>query len=429
MAVVAAAIAAATWWSVGGRSLPGQRSLQAAPPTSSDYASVPLPQLSEQEIQSRDVEFYERRAAEDTSSATDRSRLAALYLQRARATGDYAEYGRAEQMARRSLELRTAHNGQTFSLLVGALLARHAFTEARDVARQADSLYPHTPAYLAMLGEVELELGDYEAANAHYSRVRYDGENFTVAARLARWREITGRVDAARRLLRDAVENVARRDDLPREQVAWFHYRLGELELRAGRLESADSSFRLGLAVHPTDYRILGAMARLAAAREQWARSIEYGEQAIAIQLDPGALGTISASYRAVGDTAQARSYAKAMTANALQQPGPIHRAWGLFLLDHGTSADVRRVLTKTRLEMRERRDVYAYDLLAWGLYRQRDFRGARSAIASALAQGTEDAQLHYHAGMIATALADTAEARLRFDRMRELNPHYEKGR
>jgi tetratricopeptide (TPR) repeat protein len=211
--------------------------------------------------------------------------------------------------------------------------------------------------------------------------------------------------------------------------VAWFHYRLAELELRAGHLDAADSSFLRGLTVHPDDYRILGGLSRSAAARSQWQRSIEYGERAIAIQLDPATLGTLSTSYRELDDTAQARSYAKAMSANALEQPGPIHRAWGLFLLDHGTPADVRRVVAKTRLEMRERRDVYAHDLLAWGLYRQRDFRGARSAIALALAQGTEDAQLHHHAGMIADALGDTTEARVRFERMRELNPIYAKGR
>ena len=110
-------------------------------------------------------------------------------------------------------------------------------------------------------------------------------------------------------------------------------------------------------------------------------------------------LGTISDAYAALGDTAQAAQYARAMTINALRQPGPIHRAWGMFVLDHGTPADVDRVLAKTRVEARTRHDVYGADLLAWALYRKGRFADASVASARALSQHTEDAQLHYHAG------------------------------
>ena len=79
--------------------------------------------LSETEIRDRDIVFYERRAAEDTASAGDRSQLASLYIQRARATGAFTDYERAERLARRSLALRTEHNSQTFGILAGALLA------------------------------------------------------------------------------------------------------------------------------------------------------------------------------------------------------------------------------------------------------------------------------------------------------------------
>src|SRR6185295_13714076 len=106
--------------------------------------------------------------------------------------------------------------------------------EARAVALRADSLDADSPSHLALLGEIELELGNYDAAAAHFDSVHYDGRNFTTGARLARWYEVTGHIEKARQLLERAIVFVDRRDDLPREQVAWFHYRLGELELRAG---------------------------------------------------------------------------------------------------------------------------------------------------------------------------------------------------
>jgi tetratricopeptide (TPR) repeat protein len=380
---------------------------------------------SESEIRDRDIAFYERRAGEDTTSAGDRSQLAILYMDRARATGAFTDYQRAERLARWSLALRTEHNGQTFGLLASALLARHEFKQALAVAQAADSLDPGVPAHVALLGEIELEMGDYAAATAHFSSIRLDRDQFTIAARVARWRELTGHADAARRLLHAAVAKVGKRDDLAREQVAWFHYRLGELELRTGHLDSAEASYRRGLAIFPADYRILGGLARLAAVRGEWERAVEYGNQAIAIQLDPATLGTISEAYGAMGDSAQSAQYAQAMTASALKQPGPIHRAWGLFLLDHGTKSDARRVLAKTRIEMRTRHDVYGYDLLAWALHKQGREREAHEAMQHALAQQTEDAQLFYHAGMIERALGNAAQARMYLDRALTMNPRF----
>ena len=389
-------------------------------------ATVPNPRTPEPaNPRSEDIAFYERRITEDSQSAIDRGVLAGLYVQRARTTGDVGDYARAEALARRSLALRSARNGQTFALLASTLVARHAFTEALAVARRADSLEPGVAANLALMGEIELEIGHYAAADSHFSAIRYDGEQFGVGARLARWRELSGHTDRARRLLVGAAAHADRRDDLPREQVAWFHYRLGELELRAGRLDAADSALRRGLAIFPEDYRILGALARLAAARERWSESIAYGDRAIAIQLDPATLGTISDAYAALGDSARAAEYARAMTVNALHQPGPIHRAWGMFVLDHGNASDARRVLAKARAERRERRDVYGDDLLAWALHRLGRHAEARERIASALARGTEDAQLHYHAGMIARATGDTSEAIRHLERAIALNARF----
>ncbi|MDB4883414.1 MAG: hypothetical protein JWL95_2180 [Gemmatimonadetes bacterium] len=420
--IAAAAIAGAAWWQFTPHASSRTGMPTAAPAQAVDAARA---SATDDDIRTRNIAFYERRIGEDPNGAADRSLLAALYMQRARATGDYTDYARAERLARRSLALRVAHNSQTFSLLASALLARHAFAEALDVARRADSLYPEVPANLALLGEIELETGDYAAANAHFSAIHFDGEQFTIAARIARWRELTGRADAARRLLQGAALRADRRDDLPREQVAWFHYRLGELELRTGRLDAADSAFRRGLAIFPSDYRILGGLARLAAARRRWRESIDYGDKAIAVQLDPATLGTISDAYAALGDSAQAEQYARTMTISALRQPGPIHRAWGLFLLDRGDRRDVARVLVKTRVELRTRHDVYGEDLLAWALYKQGRYAEAREASMRALAQGTEDAQLYYHAGMIDRAVGDTANARAHLDRALQLNPFF----
>jgi tetratricopeptide (TPR) repeat protein len=173
----------------------------------------------------------------------------------------------------------------------------------------------------------------------------------------------------------------------------------------------------------PTDYRALGVLARLAAARQEWQAVIDYGARAIAVQLDPATLGTMSEAYAALGDTAQARSFSDAMATAALSQPGAIHRAWGLFLLDH--DRDIARVLRAARTDIVHRRDVYGYDLLAWASYKSGRVADARRAAAAALAQGTEDASFYYHAGMIAAAAGDSTAARDLLGRALALNPRF----
>ncbi|MEO8575179.1 MAG: tetratricopeptide repeat protein [Gemmatimonadales bacterium] len=356
---------------------------------------------NETEVRDRDIELYSRRTLEDPSSAIDRFTLARLLFTRSRNSGSTTDLERAEKLVRESISERTQRNYQAFELLSSLLMAQHKFADARAVALRADSLDPGNPSHLALLGEIELELGNYDAAATHFEAVNYDGRNFTTGARVARWYEVTGRINMARQFLKRAIVAVDRRDDLPGEQVAWFHYRLGELELRAGNVAAADSAFRRGLARHADDVRILGGLARSSLAAGAWQQAIDYGERGTAVQLDPATLGAVSIAYGKLGDTAQAASYARAMSVSALKQPGVIHRAWGMFLLDHGTAQDRADVLRRARRELRDRKDVYGHDLLAWALYRAGRTDEARKEIRLALSQHTEDVMLTEHARVI----------------------------
>jgi len=386
-------------------------------------AAASAPTSSESDVRTLDITFYERRIAEDSFSAADRARLAGLYLQRARETGSNQDYERAEQLSRASLELRSAHNADTYALLTAARLAKHDFAGALRSAAALFETDTTNAGYRAQLAEVALELGDYERAARLFSSIAGQTDKPTVAARVARWYEITGKADRARTILRRTSARLTSVAGVPREQAAWFHYRVGELEMRAGRFESADSAFRRALSAFPDDYRALGALARLSAVREDWRTAVEYGARAVAIQLDPATLGTMSDAYAALGDSVQARSFADAMAVSALSQPGSIHRAWGLFLLDH--DRDVERVLAEARADLKVRRDVYAYDLLAWALYKAGRIAEARRASERALARGTEDPQLLHHGAVIATAAGDSAAATALLERALAINPRF----
>lgn len=358
----------------------------------------------------RRISFVEARSRQDPFSATDRGWLAQLLLQRARETGSAEDVVAAEAAARESLRLRGVSNPAGHALLAAALVEQHRFAEALEAARTLVALEPENAPFRAMLGEIQMELGDYAAAAKTFGSLAPSRGDLDVAPRLARWAEIEGRTAEARALLHAARDRVVLRTDLQPEVVAWFHLRVGDFELRHGELGAAEEALRAGLEVFPEDRRLLAAMARLEGARENWAEAIGFGERAVAAAAEPGTLALLADLYAASGDAERAAEYARVVEVSLAGSAGAYHRAEGLFLLDHGRL--VPQVLAQARADLRTRRDVYGHDLLAWALHRAGRHAEAREAMAPALSRGMRDPVLLYHAGMIEKALGRHGRSR-----------------
>jgi tetratricopeptide (TPR) repeat protein len=396
---------------------------QSPTPRAASTASSAVPLRTDAEIRDLDIAFFAERSRRDPTGGFDLARLGALYLARGRETGDPRDALLAEKAARRSLRNRAGHNEAASSVLQSSLLAQHRFDEALRLAVAARNADPEKPALRAAVGEIQMELGQYDSARVSFSDLHAPLGDLSIAPRLARWAEIEGQPDKALRMLRAALANAQREPAMPREQLAWFHLRVGDVELRTGHPLAADSAYRAGLAVHPGDYRLLSALAHSALLQRHWRDAIDAGEQAIAQTLDPATLGTLSDAYAALGDSAKSIEYAHVLDVAVLRQPGAYHRAWSLFLLDH--DRHVATVARKIREELKTRRDVYVYDLLAWSLHRQGRDRDAAQAMTGALREHTEDAQLFYHAGVIARSLGDSVRARTMLERALAVNPYF----
>jgi tetratricopeptide (TPR) repeat protein len=77
------------------------------------------------------------------------------------------------------------------------------------------------------------------------------------------------------------------------------------------------------------------------------------------------------------------------------------------------------------RKDLEVRHSIYAYDSLAWALYRNGDFTQAADAITNALALQTKDAHLLYHAAMIYSSVGDLDRAKKTLKDSLAINPHY----
>lgn len=370
----------------------------------------------------RALAFYLGVARADTTSSLAYAKVAALHLQRARASGDHSALLAAEEAARRSLSL-VPGGEEAVLTLAASLVAQHRFRDALDLARVLLATDPQNGSYRALVAEILLELGDYAGARQIFDSLAATELTMAVAPRISRWLELTGRADQARRVLRGAGVQALRLDHLPREQIAWYYLRMGDLEWRDGRLDRAVRAYDEGLDVVPDDYRLLAALARVALGRGLWEQAIAYAERSIAVALEPEPIAVLASAHRALGDTSRAAEYDATLDLIALRQPGPFHRALSLYWLDQGRH--LPEVLQRAEEELRSRPDPHGHDVVAWALYRSGRPADARAHMRQVLVHGVADATFYFHSGMIARAVGDSGVARRHLERALDVNPYF----
>ena len=162
------------------------------------------------------------------------------------------------------------------------------------------------------------------------------------------------------------------------------------------------------------------------AARSRFDEAVVLFQKALAVVPQPEYAAALGDVLVASGRPAEARKHYELVEyigqLDAVNQV-LYNRELAYFYADHGVKLDT--ALELARRELTVRRDIYAYDLLAWTLSKNGRHAEAQAAMTSALRLGTHDARLYYHAGMIAHALGDTDRARTYLTRALALNPHF----
>jgi tetratricopeptide (TPR) repeat protein len=165
--------------------------------------------------------------------------------------------------------------------------------------------------------------------------------------------------------LRAALDAAVVRHDLPPEQLAWFHLRVGDLALRRGRWREARAALHAGLAINPNDARLLGALARVHASRGQWRRALAYATRA-GNRADIATLALAGDAAAALGDSNRAEKYYAAIERRAAEAPEPFNRQWTEFRITHHRELEETIEILRRELELRP--DVLGHALLARAL-------------------------------------------------------------
>lgn len=353
--------------------------------------------------------------------------LSHCYLQRYRETGDLADVTRAELMARRSLANRSYNNNSAYIDLARSLASQHRFPDALIQLQRSGKLDNSNSQAVCQSAEILVENGDYSAAEEMFQRLKGEAaEDISAMVVRARLLEINGSPDRALALLRQAQSFADRDFDMSSEAAAWFHMRVGDLLAAQGKADEADQVYRSALDIFPRHYQTLTALARLSAGRGNWQAVLDWGKKSAAVVPTPEVVALMGDAYTALGDKKSAEEQYKLVDIIAMlaRSQGVVYdRQRALFCADH--NIHLEEALKMAERELTLRHDIYAYDTLAWVQYKRGRLREANAAMQKAMARGTQDSRLYFHAGMIANASNDRKTAHTLLGRALSINPYF----
>lgn len=380
------------------------------------HVSVPIEAASTEA-----VERLERRLRANANDVDAYAQLGLALLHQVRESNDLSLYGRAGEAFAAAL--------QRDPLQVDALmgqgilaLALHDFHGALEWAEDARAVNPFRAGILGIMVDGYVELGRYEEAVATLQEMvdlRPDLQSYT---RISYLRELYGDVDGAIEAMATAASTAAPTT----EDWRWTMTHLGHLYFNSGDLVQAAAIYEQVLAMR-NDYPFaLEGMARIRAAQgDTMAAIAQY--QALTKRLPlPQFVIALGELYEATGGIAAAQEQydlvAVMQQLNAASGMN-VDLEMALFNANHGT--DHAAIVEEVRAAYAYRPTIYAADALAWSLYQNGDYEKAWHYSQEAVRLGTQDATLHFHAGMIAAARQDHRAAREHLAHALAINPHF----
>jgi tetratricopeptide (TPR) repeat protein len=356
------------------------------------------------------IRVYEQRST-TIRDAGELTFLAQLYLQRGRATGDSATYSQAEAALRRALAMAPADLSAK-TLLASSLATMHDFAGALATATSVLQARPGDPAALAVAGDAELETGQYDKAAATYAQLATTSPgSAAVLARQARLAWLRADLDGARSLAAQATAAGVSAGAFG-TGLAFYPAFQGQLELEQGRYAAAADFYTQALDDAPGWHVAVAGLGRTRAAQGDLAGAVTLLRQAVATVPQPDYLAALGDVLTARGDQrGAAQQYATVALTGQLANLNRqlFNRQLVLFDADH--RRDAAAAVRLAQAELSVRRDVYGWDALSWALLADGQAGQARAASDHALALGSHDPRLLYHAGMIAAGQGDRVRA------------------
>jgi tetratricopeptide (TPR) repeat protein len=368
------------------------------------------------------IRFYQDRLIDHPRDALSWDMLAIGYMRKLRESGDPGYALRAEESLRRALAA-APHDAEAPALLAWVALVKHEFAGA---AARAEALIRESPSddmVYGILGDAEIELGRYAEARWAFQRMMDLKPGPAAYTRAAYLRQLHGDIRGAIQMMQFALDAASPRD---RENLAWTRVQLGNLSFGRGDLAGAETQYAAALRVYPGYLYGLAGLGGVRAAQGRFDDAIPLYEKSLAVIPLPVVAEALGDVYLRMGrhdDAERQFSLVEYIGRLTALNRSVYNRDLAYFYADHQRHLDEAVALAER--EAAARRDIYTLETLAWTEFQTGRYAEADRAMTRALALGTRDALLLYHAGMIARGVGDRPRAAHYLALALETNPYF----
>ena len=347
----------------------------------------------------KEISQQQRRILNGSQTVPDVERLGWTFVRKARSTFDPGYYKLAEQCAL-CIDSITSDTPEALLLRAHVAQSLHRFSEAEALASQLTKLRER-PFDYGVLGDALIDQGKISEGAAAYQKMvdlRPDLQSYVRAAHV-RW--LTGDLKGAIQLMKLAVSSSTPNDP---STAAWALNRLALYQFQLGANQEALLSCEAALSLQ-SDYapavltkaRILLASKKTDEALVQFKRAAE--------------LNPLPEYQWALADVMHMTNSVRANDVEEqINQSSEDPRTVSLYLATRGEEPE--RAVQLAEQEIKNRQDVFTHDALAWALAASGRTKEARTEVEKALAEGTKDARLYLHSGVITAQVGDYNQAR-----------------
>jgi len=342
--------------------------------------------------------------------------LAALYLQEARASGNFAYYDKAAMNCVKNVLKTDPNNFEALTYKAMIFLSQHHFADGLAVAKEIVQTNQYNAFVFGILVDANVELGDYKVAVESAEKMISIRPDIRSYSRISYLREIHGDLAGAI----DAMKLAVDAGSPGTEGTEWARVQLGKLYEQTGERKYAEMNYTIALQNRPEYPYALAGLARLAIAAKDYKKAIQLYSKADAESNDYSFKEALVEVYELNGELSRAASMANEIivemtraSENAAKDNTAGHYADREMANAYLAINDYDKALEHALLEYNRRPgNIDANETVAWVYYNKKNYTEAESYIRTALKTNCKNPSLLCHAGLIFLSAGDKISAK-----------------
>ncbi|GAC1593593.1 MAG: hypothetical protein NVS3B8_07250 [Chitinophagaceae bacterium] len=341
--------------------------------------------------------------------------LASLYVQEARASGNYMYYDQAALKYVNTVLAKDPQNFEGLSIKALLMLSQHHFAEGLKIAETAKTINPYNAFIYGLIIDGNVEMGNYTAAVENADKMVSIRPDIRSYSRISYLREIYGDYPGAIDAMKMAVSA-----GLPGDEGSeWSRVQLGRLYENTGDLKNAEMYYTIALQNRPAYAYAFAGLARVATATSNFQKAIDFYLQADSLVNDYSIKEELADVYKAAGEKEKAATLANAVingmnaaAAKEKKDDSSGHYSDRELAYAYLKINQYDKALEHALLEYNRRpENIDVNETLAWVYYSKDDYAKALPFALTALKTNSKNPTLLCRMGLIYFKNADKATA------------------